>query len=128
MKVSLIYALLLIIATTFSVLVNGQSESSADSLQRRLMRDSLKVSDAAITKVFTIRNNFLTTSAQITAVNTLTEAQKNSALRALASQTNAVIQNTLGGAAYDQYTQMIRRRMINKYGTNKSRPLASGGN
>jgi|SRR5882724_4882257 len=109
----------------FFSMIPAKAQDSADSLQRTMMKDSLDASDSAITSVFSIRNNFLLRSDQITMDSTLNDAQKNSAMQLLATQTNEGIKNALGNTAYEHYTDMIRRRMTNRPNGSGQQPLAS---
>lgn len=111
----------------FSFKAVGQ-ESSADSLQRILMRDSLNVSDAIITQVFAVRDSFNTASAALAFNASLTEAQKESSLSALITQTNNSIKTALGNAAYQHYKEMITRRMKARPRLSGMAPLAAAGN
>ena len=126
-KNTIIYLSLVFIAICSFNRVRAQ-EDSADSLQRVIMKDSLSVSDSVISQVFSIRNNFLTQAAQISADSSLSDPQKNTARQSLITATNSAITLALGETVYEKYLQMIRRRMTIRPMMNGREPLASQGN
>jgi hypothetical protein len=100
-------------------------DDSADSLQRVLMKDSLQVTDAVITQIYIVRDSFLSRASQIDADTLLSSNEKSNAKQILIAQTNTDIKTLLGETLYNQYTQMIRRRAMNRTRNINIQPLAS---
>lgn len=95
-----------------------------DSIQRIVMKDSLQVSDATITEVFTIRDGYFQKAKLLRADNTLTAKEREDKMDGLRRMTNENIQGKLGEAAYFRYVQMIRQRSQNRNSTYDTKPLA----
>jgi len=111
----------------FPFIGKGQENTSADSLQRIIMKDSLALSDSVIDRIFIARTHFITESARITADNRLTENEKETAMTNLVSETNNYILAQMGTVKFQSYTAMIRRRIASRT-VGSTTPLASGGN
>lgn len=82
-------------------------KQKADSIQRKLMKDSLNLSDQVITQVFTTRDNYSIQADQIHANQTLSPGEKSAALAALRLDTNNAIKELMGETAFQKYTEMI---------------------
>ena len=98
------------------------TNSTVDSIQRIIMRDSLQISDSLITMVFGIRNNYLQQSQVIRNSSSLSDTAKNSAVRTLGMQTNQSIKSLLGDETFSRYEAIINYRMRQRM--NNRRPLA----
>jgi hypothetical protein len=100
-------------------------KQQADDGQRKLMKDSLRISDQAVTQIFSIRQSYFLKSETIRADSSISLQEKQIQLQKLRDDTNNGIKRVLGDALFEKYTQMILRRMNSHYGTTKQ-PLASG--
>lgn len=98
---------------------------SADSVQRKLMKDSLSLNDQVITQVLAIRAHYLTESERIAKDSLYTEEQRDSLIAALIGQTNEGIKILMGVVVYEKYNDMIKRRLKNRKIGNQIQPLAS---
>ena len=116
--------LFIILGFTEKSVAQESNNDSADSLQRVIMKDSLNVNDSVITRVFTIKNNYLLRSAEINADATISENERTTAMQALITETNSGIRDALGAEAFEHYKQMIRRKS-GSTGVNGRQPLAS---
>jgi exopolysaccharide biosynthesis protein len=110
--------LILLITTGMSHTTCAQSTVSADaemrqadSLQRRMLRDSLQMSDTTITLLYALRDRYLKKAAAVRSDTSLSAEKQNAINDALKSNTNASIRVMLGDGLYDRYTLMIRRRL-----------------
>jgi len=121
-QIRIIFLTSLIIGSFETAFAQEATNDSADSLQRKMMKDSLNVTDSVITAVFNIRNNFLVQSNEINGDTTLSEDARTTAMQMLISETNLGIKNALGTEAYDHYILIIRRKSANR------QPLASQHN
>ncbi|HEX7903417.1 MAG TPA: hypothetical protein VF487_06035 [Chitinophagaceae bacterium] len=119
----------LFVCTIFALVTcaisKAQSNTDADSIQRSLMKDSLNINDSIIVEIYNIRNNFLTQSLSINEDSTRNDQQKEVLIQALVQQTNDAVKSRLGEQKYDQYLEMIRRRVISRSSFNTARPLAN---
>jgi len=89
----------------------SSTSSQLDSIQKKLMRDSLQMSDSVIIEFLNAKNEYLISVRQIRLNGALNRRQQNDQIQNLRFQTNNALRVMLGNEIYDRYIQMITRRM-----------------
>lgn len=103
--------------------IQAQDTQYIDSVQRKLMKDSLQINDTMINQVFAVRD---TMYVQINAVRidtTILTEEKNIQISLIRNNTNSSIMQIMGEEKYQQYTEMIRR-WLSRRNSPSSEPLA----
>ena len=100
-----------------------QAKQSADSLQRIKMKDSLQISDEAITQIFAIRDSMVQKINVVRSNSTLSSEEQDLQVSSIRNDTNESIKAILGDEKYLQYLDMIRNSLRQRNKINEL-PLA----
>ncbi|MFI5128414.1 MAG: hypothetical protein ACHQFX_00420 [Chitinophagales bacterium] len=82
-----------------------------DSVQKKMMRDSLQLSDSVIAEFLTEKNDYNAAVRDVRLNSTLTRVQQSDQVQALRIQANSRLKTILGTEVYERYVQMITRKM-----------------
>ncbi len=99
----------------------GISQGSLDSLQRRMLKDSLSVSDGIIDTISMIRTQFREATAAVYQETGLSEEQRRQRFAILKDNTNQQVKDLLGNTLFNRYLHLIqgvRQRRGNPTGSN----------
>ena len=88
-----------------------EEQKQIDSFQRVVMRDSLKISDLQITRVFEIKNDYFKETNAVLFNESLNAFEQQSNITAVRRKTNESINTLLGPVIYQKYIEMIRNKM-----------------
>lgn len=101
----------------------------ADSIQRISLRDSLNFDDSMITQIYAIRDSMLNNIQQLREDFNVPDSEKEIKITDLKNQANENIKKVLGDEIYQNYLEMIRKRIKKSIVPNQC-PLAgdSDGN
>jgi hypothetical protein len=104
----------LAIFRTFTVngqAINSKEFSQIDSVQKIMVRDSLKISDSMVTKLYALRDNYFKKVGQVRLNNQLSDQQQNDEVQIIRKQNILNIKDLLGTTIYVKYVQLIKNRM-----------------
>lgn len=82
-----------------------------DSAQRIKMKETLKISDAQVSEVFAIRDNYLNKVEVTRSDSSFSPQHQNQQIALLSKQTNQNIEAALGDAVYKEYKKLIKEQM-----------------
>lgn len=107
--------------------VNAQngSQQAIDSTQRKIMKDSLQITDQIINQIFAVRNSMTVKIIALRRDTMLSANVVNVQIAAVRNTASTSIRQILGNQKYQQYTDMIRRWVSRRTNQNNE-PLAEG--
>jgi hypothetical protein len=123
-----IIIILVVFAAFFNTKATAQtypSQVQMDNAERKVLKDSVGVSDEVINSLFDLRNQYFTKSDEIHKNKSFTELKKAQFLQELANETNKSINKVMGDVAFQKYMTMIERNKRLRKSTSNRPPLAS---
>lgn len=120
-KIFLAPIIFLLVFTSANAQVENQQ--TIDSVQRKIMKDSLQISEEVTSQIFSIRNAMTAGIIALRTDATLQSPDISSQIISVRNAANSGIRQILGERKYEQYTKMIRRWVSRRTNRNTD-PLA----
>ncbi len=112
--IRLIIILIFKTSVTNSQAINTREYYVVDSVQKMMLKDSLKISDTLTEQIFAIRDNYYQKVSQIRLNNQLNEQQQNNQVKLLRKLNVENIKELMGTSLYIKYSGLIKNRMNKK--------------
>ncbi|HWJ27029.1 MAG TPA: hypothetical protein VNS32_10835 [Flavisolibacter sp.] len=115
-----ILSYVLILAFSFFIVNNLKAQHSgvqmlrrqADSVQRRMIKDSFGIRDSIIDKLYQIRDSMFAKTDEIRSDNALSFDQQNKLVAIVRTKVNERIRELMGAQVFAKYIKMIGKRLI----------------